>query len=119
MNPSREQIEAGALAILNARIGQKGLAPLSDLDILYPEVLLEVIADSEAALRSVECPADADLLAACKKQHAALDMLFATLIARSPAGDTFHPSKSGAPWEAMIAGREAIAKAEGSGTSGC
>jgi hypothetical protein len=53
-----------------------------------------------------------DLLAACKLQHDAIDMLFVMLIDRSPPGETFHPSKSGAPWEALVAGNAAIAKAE-------
>lgn len=54
-----------------------------------------------------------DLLAACKAQHKALDILFAMLIARSPIGEPFQPSKSGEPWDAMLAGLAAITKAQG------
>jgi hypothetical protein len=63
-------------------------------------------------LREIEGARDG-LLAACKQQHDALDTLFAMLIARSPRDDTFHPSKSGPPWEAMLAGHAAIAAATG------
>jgi hypothetical protein len=66
VNPSREQIEAGALAILNERLRQNGVAPVTNLDVLYPHNLLEVMADSEAALRTVESSVNADLLAALK-----------------------------------------------------
>ena len=50
-----------------------------------------------------------DLLAACKAQHAAIDLLLAMLIVHKPG---FMPSKSGQPWKAMLAGHAAIAKAE-------
>jgi hypothetical protein len=60
-----------------------------------------------------------DLLSACKAQHQAIDILFAMLI-RETAERTsfieaklFFPSKSGLPWDAMIEGNAAIAKAEG------
>ncbi|MBA7602296.1 hypothetical protein ES703_09384 [subsurface metagenome] len=51
-----------------------------------------------------------DLLGACKAQHQAIDRLFAELIKRD---ETFFPSKSGQPWEAVEEGNAAIAKAEG------
>jgi hypothetical protein len=51
-----------------------------------------------------------DLLEACKAQHQAIDMLFAMLIQRDP---DFFPSQSGAPWEAVLKGNAARAKAEG------
>ena len=51
-----------------------------------------------------------ELLEACKAQHQAIDLLFATLIEKT--GD-FFPSKSGQPWEAMKQGNKAITKAEG------
>lgn len=56
LEPTKAQIEAGAIAIMNERLRQKGVAPLSNLDVLYPQVLLEVMADSEAALRTIEVP---------------------------------------------------------------
>jgi hypothetical protein len=46
-------ILAGALGIMNARLGQKGIPPLPDLDMLYPQVLLEVIADAKAAWKGM------------------------------------------------------------------
>lgn len=54
--------------------------------------------------------AAADLLAASKLQHEAIDLLFARLIALDK---TFLPSKSGKPWEALQAGNKARDKAEG------
>lgn len=51
-----------------------------------------------------------DILAACKAQHEAIDILFARLIQLDP---TFFPSKSGLPWEAAASGHAAIAKATG------
>lgn len=51
--PDAMQIMTGAIAIMNARLAQKGVPPLKDLDVLYPEVLLEVLADSKAALLSL------------------------------------------------------------------
>jgi hypothetical protein len=76
MTPSKEQIEAGALAIMNERLAQNGVPPLTNLDMLYPQVLLEITADSEAALRAVIVPelqrcerlaaVNAELLAALK-----------------------------------------------------
>jgi hypothetical protein len=56
-----------------------------------------------------------ELLSACKAQHQAIDILFAMLI-RETAERTsklFYPSKSGVPWDAMLEGNVAIAKAEG------
>jgi len=47
---------------------------------------------------------------ALKAQHQAIDLLFAMLILRDK---TFFPSKSGQPWEAIIEGNKALAKAEG------
>lgn len=54
--------------------------------------------------------AASDLLDACKIQHQAIDRLFAELIQRDK---TFFPSKSGLPWEAVLKGNAAIAKAGG------
>jgi len=51
----------------------------------------------------------AELLEACKSQHQAIDRLFAELIKRD---ETFFPSKSGHPWEAVVKGNTAITKAE-------
>jgi hypothetical protein len=56
-----------------------------------------------------ECKAVTDLLAACKGAHKAIDMLFAMLIS---ADENFFPSKSGQPWDAMLAINAAVAKAE-------
>lgn len=52
----------------------------------------------------------AELLEACKAQHQAIDRLFAELIKRD---ETFFPSKSGQPWEAVVKSNTTIAKAEG------
>ncbi len=49
-----------------------------------------------------------DLLEACKVQGGAIDLLFAMLIQAHPS---FLPTKSGQPWEALLAGNTAIAKA--------
>lgn len=51
-----------------------------------------------------------DLLAACKAQHETIDRLLARVILLD---STFLPSKAGQPWEALLQGNEAIAKAEG------
>lgn len=56
-------------------------------------------------------PLEYQLLAACKAQHEAIDILFAMLIARDPK---FFPSKSGKPWGAVQLGNAAIKEAEGS-----
>jgi hypothetical protein len=53
--------------------------------------------------------AASDLLAACKMAHDAIDMLFAMLVRLDRE---FAPSRSGQPWEALLAGNAAIAKAE-------
>jgi len=62
---------------------------------------------SEANARLIA--AAPSLLEACKDYHAALDMAFALLIESKPY---FYPSKS-EMWAAMVAGNEAIRKAEG------
>ena len=54
------------------------------------------------------CAAAPDLLAACKAQHQALDLLLGMLVAR----DGGFPSKSPA-WPAVVQGNAAIKKAEG------
>jgi len=66
----------------------------------------EELIQKEIRLRS----AAPDLLRACKKQHDAIDILFAMLI---EAQKDFFPSKSGLPWEAIKEGNQAINKAEG------
>jgi hypothetical protein len=51
----------------------------------------------------------AQLLAALRAQHEAIDRLFAMLIAKTMyAEKPFYPSESGQPWEAMLAGKAAI-----------
>ena len=72
--------------------------------------------DDGSLLATFERPQDAakfavadDLLTACKLQHAAIDLLFAMLMQVNPR---FMPSQSGKPWEALLAGNAAIAKAE-------
>jgi len=50
-----------------------------------------------------------DMYEALKAQHEAIDILFAMLIEKDR---TFFPSKSGRPWEAIIQGNQALAKAE-------
>lgn len=53
------------------------------------------------------------LLAACKAQHQAIDMLFAMLIAKTMNNEKpFYPSESGQPWTALLLGRSAIDAAE-------
>jgi hypothetical protein len=47
--PTEAMVTAGALAIMNERLRQKGVPPLPNLDMLYPDVLLEVVADAKAA----------------------------------------------------------------------
>jgi len=45
------------------------------------------------------------LIAVVRAQHHAIDILFATLIYRTKDQQSpFFPSKSGAPWEAAVAG---------------
>lgn len=56
-------------------------------------------------------PLEYQLLAACKAQHEAIDLLFAKLTQLDP---NFFPSKSGQPWEAVQLGNAAIKMAEGS-----
>src|SRR4051812_22993780 len=54
-----------------------------------------------------------DLLDACKAQHVAIDQLFAMLISlTSKSEQPFYPSRSGQPWQAVLAGNAAVAKAE-------
>jgi len=72
-----------------------------------------IIQDSTADAYIVYCPkhdAAPDMYEALKSQHEAIDILFALLIQHV---DGFFPSKSGKPWEAMLEGNNAIAKAEG------
>jgi hypothetical protein len=47
--PSKTMIEAGALAIMNERLRQGGMLPLDSLDMLYPHVLIEIVADAAVA----------------------------------------------------------------------
>lgn len=51
-----------------------------------------------------------DMYEALKAQHHAIDILFALLIEKD---NTFYPSKSGKPWEALLKGNQALTKAEG------
>lgn len=54
-----------------------------------------------------------ELLAACREQHFAIDMLFAMLIAATKDSEKpFLPSQSGAPWRALLLGNAAIKNAE-------
>ncbi|KKK63574.1 hypothetical protein LCGC14_2992920, partial [marine sediment metagenome] len=54
-----------------------------------------------------------DLLAACKAQSVAIDLLFAMLIDQTEDGpEWFLPSKSGVPWEALLQGNAAVKRAE-------
>jgi hypothetical protein len=72
-----------------------------------PDAEAEAIQEANARLIA----AAPELLAACKAQHEAIDMLFAMLIS---VDKTFFPSKSGPPWDALVQANAAIAKAEGS-----
>lgn len=72
-----------------------------------------IIQDRATDAYIVYCPkheAAPDMHEALKAQHEAIDLLFAMLIERDK---TFFPSKSGRPWEAMLLGNKALAKAEG------
>lgn len=55
-----------------------------------------------------------ELLAACKRQHGAIDMLMAMLVERSrdprPFAEPFFPSKSGEPWAAMKEAHELVTR---------
>ena len=64
----------------------------------------------EAVARERMRDAAPELLRACKAQQEAIDRLFALLISKD---DGFFPTKSGQPWEAVMIGVDAIAKAEG------
>jgi hypothetical protein len=46
-------IEAGAIGIMNERLAQKGMPPLENLDMLYPHVLLEMLADAKASWQAM------------------------------------------------------------------
>lgn len=48
-DPPQAVVEAGAIGIMNERLAQRGIPPLANLDMLNPDVLLEVIADAKAA----------------------------------------------------------------------
>lgn len=51
-----------------------------------------------------------ELAAALKQCHGAIDQLFAMLIAAYPGA--FFPSKSGEPWDAMVAAHDLIKRME-------
>lgn len=73
-----------------------------------PEQLVEVLERIAVALERIA--AAPEMYEALKAQHGAIDLLFAMLIKRDK---DFFPSKSGQPWDAMIQGNKALAKAEG------
>lgn len=55
-----------------------------------------------------------ELLAACQRQHNAIDILFAMLIAATrDSAPPFFPSKSGEPWAAMTAAHDLIKRVTG------
>lgn len=66
--------------------------------------------DSEDFANARLIAAAPELLEACKAQHEAIDRLLAQIIGLD---QTFLPTRSGQPWQAMIQGNAAIAKAEG------
>ncbi len=71
----------------------------------------EKLQNLEEVNKILLCPLHAAapaLLEACKKQRRAIDILFAQLILKD---ETFMPSESGQPWEALKSGNEAIEKA--------
>lgn len=79
---------------------------LNDVD--QPLGMDEIRANADALT------AAAELLEACEAQRQAIDMLFARLILltqKHTPSDLFMPSASGAPWEALVKGNAAIAKA--------
>lgn len=67
---------------------------------------LQIVPEADAHLIS----AAPDMYEALEAQHDAIDGLFALLISKD---NTFFPSKSGKPWEAMIQGNSALKKARG------
>lgn len=70
--------------------------------------------DGYWTLRIAKPQINAELLAACKAQHDAIDRLFAMLIeaTKDQKPHCFFPTQCGQPWEAGKAGKAAIEKAE-------
>ncbi len=102
---------------------KRDVARLNEMMVgnLYPSITLAMLdraedtierakKEDEAEATALLIAAAPDLLEACKAQHDALDTLFAMLIATKP---DFFPSKSESPWEALLKGNAAIAKATG------
>ena len=77
---------------------------------VHQAIFLAFVTEMEQAVGLT--PLEAELLAACKAQHRAIDWLFAQLIEASTTDTLFLPSKSRA-WAACLQGNAAIANAEG------
>lgn len=70
----------------------------------------------EIRANAIALRAAADLLFACEQQRQAIDLLFTRLILltqKYTPDDLFMPSASGSPWNALVIGNAAIAKAQG------
>ena len=81
-------------------------------ETLFPIAYIDRIAHERFPDLARQMAAAPELLAALKRQHAAMDMLMALLVERSrdprPFAEPFYPSKSGEPWEAMKAAHELV-----------
>jgi hypothetical protein len=116
-------------AVYRGLATEQGQRPASDEEVAREALVCALAmedwrAANDGRWRTEKAPApadvNADLLAACKAQHEAIDRLFAMLIIAtgsdrpSESGMAFMPSKSGQPWDALVAGHAAIARAEAS-----
>lgn len=85
--------------------------PRCDREVLdWAQRIIDCInsyADIEDAAPASGDPS-ADLIAACRAQHDAIDVLFAKLIEADPK---FLPSRSGQPWAALVQGVKAVTHA--------
>jgi len=80
-------------------------APLCTIYVKNDKAIARSVIQANARLIT----AAPKMLSALKKQHQAIDILFAMLIETKK---DFFPSKSGLPWEAIQEGNQIINKAE-------
>ena len=81
----------------------------------HQTVMAEIISQrkpkfNEADANARLIAAAPELLAACEAQRKAIDLLRLLVLEEDPG---FLPSLSGQPWEALLSGNKAIAKAKG------